>query len=58
MAVKTAIDSGPASRALDGHPPETKAAVAESLRTDLAPFMQGNKLPLGGSIWIVTAVNP
>jgi ubiquinone/menaquinone biosynthesis C-methylase UbiE len=58
VAVKTAADMGPASRALDGHPPETIAAATASIRAALAPFAQGNTVPLGGSIWIVTAANP
>jgi ubiquinone/menaquinone biosynthesis C-methylase UbiE len=57
VAVKTAADMGPASRALDGHPPETIAAATASIRTALTPFAQGNTVPLGGSIWVVTAVN-
>ena len=57
VAVKTAADMGPASRALDGHPPETIAAATVSIRTALAPFARGNTVPLGGSIWVVTAVN-
>jgi ubiquinone/menaquinone biosynthesis C-methylase UbiE len=57
VAVKTAAEMGPASRALEGHPPETIAAATVSIRTALAPFVQGDKVPLGGSIWIVTAVS-
>jgi ubiquinone/menaquinone biosynthesis C-methylase UbiE len=57
-AVKAALEIGPASRALDGHPPETRAAVAESIRAALTPYLKDNKVPLGGSVWIVTAVNP
>jgi ubiquinone/menaquinone biosynthesis C-methylase UbiE len=57
VAVKTAADMGPASRALDGHPPETIAAAAASIRAALAPFARDGAVPLGGSIWVVTAVN-
>lgn len=57
-AVKSALEIGPASRALDGQPPAVVAAAAESIRTALAPFQRGDSVTLGGSIWIVTAVNP
>jgi SAM-dependent methyltransferase len=57
VAVKTAAEMGPASRALDGQPPETIAAATASIRAALTPFAQGNTVPLGGSIWVVTAVN-
>jgi ubiquinone/menaquinone biosynthesis C-methylase UbiE len=56
-AVKTAVEIGPVSRALEGHPPETAAAVAVSIREALAPHLKDNKVALGASIWIVTAVN-
>lgn len=58
VAVKSSLELGPASRALEGQPPEAIAAAADSIRAALAPFVQDNKVPLGGSIWIVTAVNP
>jgi SAM-dependent methyltransferase len=54
-AVQAALQIGPSSRALDGHPPETRAAAAASVRELLAPFVRGNTVPLAGSIWIVTA---
>lgn len=58
VAVKGAAEMGPASRALDGHPPETLAAATDSIRAALAPFLRDNTVALGGSIWVVTAVNP
>ena len=58
VAVKTAVEIGPVSRALEGHSPETAAAVAATIRDALAPHLKDNKVPLGASIWIVTAVNP
>jgi ubiquinone/menaquinone biosynthesis C-methylase UbiE len=58
IAAKSAIETGPASRALDGQPPETIAAVAAEIRAALAPFQRGTSVPLGASIWIVTAANP
>lgn len=57
-AVNGAVEMGPASRALDGHPPETITAATASIREALAPFLKDNQVTLGGSIWIVTAVNP
>jgi SAM-dependent methyltransferase len=54
-AVRSALEIGPASRALLGHPPEVFDAAKASVRELLAPMMRGESLPLGGSIWIVTA---
>jgi ubiquinone/menaquinone biosynthesis C-methylase UbiE len=56
-AVKTALEIGPASRALDGQPPDKVAAATASIREVLASFVKGNTVPLGGSIWLVTAAN-
>ena len=54
-AVETALQIGPASRALDGHPQEVRAAATRSIRETLTPFLRGNSVPLPASIWIVTA---
>jgi SAM-dependent methyltransferase len=54
-AVETAIEIGPASRALEGQPPDLRAAAANSIRDALAPLANGNAVPLAASIWIVTA---
>jgi len=54
-AVEAALEIGPASRALEGQPPEVRAAAANSIREALAPFASGNAVPLAASIWIVTA---
>ena len=54
-AAKAALQIGPASRALDGHPLEVRAAAEQSVREALAPFARGNNVSLPGSIWIVTA---
>lgn len=54
-AVKAAIEIGPASRALEGHPPDVRRAAEESIREALAPFARGDAVPLPASIWIVTA---
>ena len=55
-AAETALEIGPASRALEGQPPEVRAAAANSIREALAPFATGNAVPLAASIWIVTAL--
>src|SRR4030081_804093 len=55
-AVETALEIGPASRPLEGPPPEVRAAAANSIREALAPFASGNAVPLAASIWIVTAL--
>jgi SAM-dependent methyltransferase len=57
-AVDTAVGIGPASRALDGQPAALQAAAAQSIRAALAGHQVGNRVPLAGAIWIVTAVNP
>ena len=54
-AVQAALQIGPCSRALDGHPPETRAAAAQSVKDMLTPYLRGDSVPLAGSIWIVTA---
>jgi SAM-dependent methyltransferase len=54
-AVEAVLEIGPASRALQGQPSDLRAAAANSIREVLAPFAQGKTVPLGASIWIVTA---
>jgi ubiquinone/menaquinone biosynthesis C-methylase UbiE len=54
-AVEGALQIGPASRALDGHPPEVVAAAISSIREALAPFANGPSVALPGAIWTVTA---
>jgi ubiquinone/menaquinone biosynthesis C-methylase UbiE len=54
-AVETALGIGPASRALEGQPPDLRAAAANSIREALTPFTRGQAVPLAASIWIVTA---
>jgi SAM-dependent methyltransferase len=54
-AVEGSLQIGPASRALQGHPPETYAAAKASIREMLAPFLKGQSVALQGAIWIVTA---
>lgn len=57
-AVESALAIGPASRALEGQPSEKVASATQSIREALAKHLKGNSVPLGGSIWIVTAKNP
>jgi ubiquinone/menaquinone biosynthesis C-methylase UbiE len=54
-AVDSAMSIGPSNRALEGHPPEVRAAATNSVRDLLAPLVRGQSLPLAGSIWVVTA---
>ncbi|WP_347262805.1 class I SAM-dependent methyltransferase [Nitrobacter sp.] len=56
-AVKSALQIGPASRALDGQPVEVIAAAENSIREALAPFVREQTVVLPASIWIVTARN-
>lgn len=56
-AVEAAMGLGPASRALDGQPPEVRAAAANSIRAALAPYQAGPAVALPGAIWIVSARN-
>ena len=57
-ATDAALEIGPSARALDGHPPEVRAAARESVRELLTPYARGQTVPLPGSIWIVTARAP
>jgi SAM-dependent methyltransferase len=54
-AVQSALEIGPASRALEGHPEEVRAAATKSIREALTAFAKGESVPLPASIWIVTA---
>jgi len=54
-AVQSAFEIGPASRALEGHPPETREAARQSVRDLLAQHLAGDSVALSGSIWLVTA---
>jgi SAM-dependent methyltransferase len=54
-AVQGALEIGPASRALEGHPEDVRAAATNAIREALTPFAKGQTVPLPASIWIVTA---
>jgi SAM-dependent methyltransferase len=58
VAVETATNIGPASRALDGQPPALRAAATASIRAALARYASNGKVELAGAIWIVSARNP
>ena len=54
-AVQSALEIGPASRALEGHPEDVRAAAVNSIREALVPYAKGETVPLPAAIWIVTA---
>ena len=56
-ALEAAMALGPTSRALQDQGPETRAAVATSIRRALQPYQRGKQVPLAGAIWLVTANN-
>ena len=55
VAVQSALEIGPAARALAEQPPDVVAAAANSIREALSAFARGQAVPLPASIWIVTA---
>jgi SAM-dependent methyltransferase len=57
-ALGTAVSIGPTSRALEGQPAAPQAAATRAIRAALAGYQAGNRVPLPGAIWIVSAVNP
>ena len=57
-AVATATGIGPTSRALEGQPEASQAAAIQSIRAALQRHLTGNRVPLAGAIWIVTAIVP
>jgi len=54
-AVETALEIGPASRALEGQPPDVRAAATNSIREALTPFAKGQAVLMPASLWIVAA---
>jgi len=54
-AVTSALEIGPAARALAEQPPEVVAAATNSIREALTAFASGSTVPLPAAIWIVTA---
>src|SRR6202045_4839798 len=51
VAVQSALEIGPAARALADQPPELRAAAENSIREALALFARGQAVPLAASIW-------
>jgi SAM-dependent methyltransferase len=56
-ALEAAMALGPTSRALQDQGPETRAAVATSIRRALQPYQRGKQVALAGAIWLVAANN-
>lgn len=54
-AVAAALAMGPASRAIEGQPPEVRDAVRASMRRSLASHQQGDAVPLAAALWLVSA---
>jgi SAM-dependent methyltransferase len=54
-AVESALEIGPASRALAEQPPDVVTAATHSIREMLAPYARGQTVLLDASIWIVIA---
>jgi SAM-dependent methyltransferase len=54
-AVASALEIGPASRALEGQPDEVRTAATAEIRAALAPFQRGDQVRMGAAIWIVSA---
>lgn len=57
-AVQSAMSTGPTTRALEGQPPELRAAAAASIRTALKRYQVDDAVALSGAIWLVSARNP
>jgi len=57
-AVLSATTIGPASRAIEGQPPEVLQAVAASIRRAFVQHQSGSTVPLSAAVWIVTAISP
>jgi SAM-dependent methyltransferase len=57
-AVESAMEVGPASRALQDQPDQLRKAAEADIRTMLKQYQKGESVPLGASIWIVTATKP
>jgi SAM-dependent methyltransferase len=55
IAVRTALEIGPVSRALDGQPEEVCANAEADVCAALTPYLKGDSVELGASVWVVTA---
>ena len=54
-AIASALEIGPASRALQDQPETVREAAAAEIRAALEPYRRGQSVPLGAAIWIVGA---
>ena len=54
-AIASALEIGPASRALEGQPEAIRQAATAEIRAALEPHRRGMSVPLGAAIWIVSA---
>ncbi len=57
-AIRCAFRIGATSRIVANQPEEVVARVGTALAAALEPYRRGQTIPLGASIWIVTATNP
>ena len=57
-AALSALAVGPASRAINGQPPDAVAAATTAVSKALARYANGAAVTLPASVWIVTAVDP
>lgn len=57
-AVKSVLEIGATSRALEGQPAGIRAAVDISVRETLATYLKGDRVALPAAIWLVSARNP
>jgi SAM-dependent methyltransferase len=56
-AVDGAMQIGPVNRALEAQPRNVKEAVASSIRAVLSSCLKGDTVPVGASVWVITALN-
>ncbi|MGA7124605.1 MAG: hypothetical protein WBY94_31165, partial [Polyangiaceae bacterium] len=54
-AIEFAITAGMAARLLAGAPPAVAEAVRDDLRSELARARTGERVTLGGAVWIASA---
>jgi SAM-dependent methyltransferase len=57
VAVQSALEATPVLRELAGQPAEVIGKVKAAIRSALAPYLKGQMVALGASVWIVSARN-
>jgi ubiquinone/menaquinone biosynthesis C-methylase UbiE len=57
-AVASALEIGPASRAIEDQPPEIRGAAADAIRNAFAAHQRGSAVLLPAAVWLVSASNP